>query len=137
MSIAHCRCGKTKRFRGQRRHFTCLECRQARQKEQEATAVEITCDGCGRTQCVPARQVKKCRPCDGYMCGAWGCKSDIRWKPQPPIEKLIGWHMRSGWELSGGFYSYNFEQDTVEDIAAQMRACEIRDAGLRMLRGDR
>ncbi len=53
------------------------------------------------------------------------------------MEKLIGWHLRSGWELNGGFYSYYFVQDTVEDIASQMRACEIRDAGLRMLRGDR
>jgi hypothetical protein len=36
-SIAHCRCGKTKRLRGHRRHFTCPECLAERAKEREAT----------------------------------------------------------------------------------------------------
>jgi hypothetical protein len=137
MSTVRCRCGKTKLFRGHRRRYTCGECLEVRRRGCEATAVEIACGGCGRTRRVPAKQVRKCEPCDGYMCGAYGCKSDIRWKPQPPTDRLIGWHVRSGWELDGGFHSYSFVRDTVEDIAAQMRACEIRDAGLRMLRGDR
>jgi hypothetical protein len=67
------------------------------------------------------------------MCGEYGCKQDRQWQPSRPIDKLIGWHRRTGWQLDGGFYSYHFVQDTIEDIAACWRACEIRDAGLRQL----
>jgi hypothetical protein len=64
----------------------------------------------------------------------FGCKQDPRWEPPRPIEKLVGWHLRRGWQLDGGFHSYSFERDTLEQIAAVWRACEIRDAGLRLSR---
>jgi hypothetical protein len=134
--IARCRCGKTRSFRGHRHRFTCGECRETRRLEIEATAAAITCGGCGRTRRVPAKQVRKCEPCDGYRCGLFGCKQDPHWEPSRPIDKLIGWHLTTGQELDGGFYSYHFEQDTAEDLVACWRACEIRDAGLRQLRGD-
>src|SRR5262245_25165565 len=135
-STARCRCGKTKRFRGRRRHFSCPACRAARREEREAIAVEIRCGGCGRTRRVPPGQVRKCSPCDGYMCGRSGCKRDRSWEPPRPIEKLIGWHLVTGRELDGGFYSYRLERDTIGDIAACWRACAIRDAGIRLLRGE-
>jgi hypothetical protein len=37
-SLAHCRCGKTRKIRGHRRHFTCPECLAARQAERDARA---------------------------------------------------------------------------------------------------
>jgi hypothetical protein len=66
----------------------------------------------------------------------FGCKQDLRWQPPRPIEKVVGWHVRTGLELDGGFYSFRFVQDSVEDLAACWRACEIRDAGLRQLRAE-
>jgi hypothetical protein len=39
-SLARCRCGKTKKFRGHRRRFTCPECLAARPAERDARAVE-------------------------------------------------------------------------------------------------
>ena len=128
-SIARCRCGKTKRLRGHRKRFTCPECLARRSQELAATAVEIRCGGCGRVRRVPARQVRKCEPCDGYVCASYECQRNL---PRP-IEKLIGWHVETGWPLDGGFHSYRFVRDTVEDIAACWRACEIRDAGLHQL----
>jgi hypothetical protein len=136
MSIARCRCGKTKRFRGHRRHWTCPECRERRLREREATAVEIRCGGCGRTRMVPARQVRNCEPFDGFRCGMFGCKEDRNWEPPRPIEKTVGWHVEIGLELDGGFYSYRLARDTTEHIAATWRACEIRDAALGRLRGE-
>jgi hypothetical protein len=133
-SIARCRCGKTKRLRGHRKRFTCPECLAERSRERAAMAVEIRCVGCGRVQRVPAQRVRNSEPCDGYTCGAYGrCKQDPQWEPPRPIEKMIGWHLETGWPLDGGFHSYRFVRDTVEDIAACWRACEIRDAGLRQL----
>jgi hypothetical protein len=70
------------------------------------------------------------------MCGMFGCKQDPGWEPPRPVEKLVGWHRETGRELDGGFHSYNFVQDTIEDIAGYWRAREIRGAGLRLLRGD-
>ena len=88
---------------------------------------------CGQTRRVPVKQFNKCQPCDGFMCGMFGCKQ-IPGKPEPPLQQLIGWHRRTGWELNGGFYSYSFHRDTVEDIAACWRACEIRDAAIAQAR---
>lgn len=130
--VAKCKCGKTKSFRGQRRHFTCPDCRAAREAERVATAVEIHCDVCGKTQKVTAKQIKKCEPCEGYLCGQYGCKVNHE-RPEPPLSKLIGWHLYMGWQLDGGFYSYSFREDTIEDMAAYTRACDIRDEGLRLL----
>jgi hypothetical protein len=132
-SIAQCRCGKTRRLRGHRRHFTCPECLAERARQREATAVEIRCGGCGRTRKVPAGQIRRCEPCDGYTCGPHGCKQAPRWKPPRPLEKTIGWHVLWGYPLAGGFSSYRFERDTPEHIAACWRACEIRDAALNQL----
>ncbi|SRR5208283_1046841 len=134
MSTVRCRCGKTKNVRRHGHRFTCLECSEARRKEVEATAVEIKCAGCGQTRRVRLKQFNKCQPCDGFMCGMFGCKQ-IPGKPEPPLQQLIGWHRRTGWELNGGFYSYSFHRDTVEDIAACWRACEIRDAAIAQARG--
>jgi hypothetical protein len=39
MSVARCCCGKTKRFRGNRRRFTCPDCRAGRARARAATAV--------------------------------------------------------------------------------------------------
>jgi hypothetical protein len=78
-SIARCRCGKTRRLRGHRRHFTCPDCLAKRALEREATAVEIRCGGCGRARKVAAGQVRHCEPCDGYTCGPYGCKQDPAW----------------------------------------------------------
>jgi hypothetical protein len=133
MSIARCKCGKTKRFRGQRRHFSCPECRRAREEERRATAVEVRCFACGRTSLVPAKHIRRAAPYDGVMCGQFGCKVDGR-RPEFPADKLVGWFFRRGWELHGGFSTYHFVQATPEDVAAIWRACEIRDAGLRQLR---
>jgi hypothetical protein len=126
--IARCRCGKTRAFRGHRRHFTCPECREARQKQREAQAVEIACAGCGRIHRV---QPQKLRPCAGYTCGHGRCKSNPNWEiPEPPI----GSYQQVGYEVGGGFHEWLYKPHTSETIAALWRACEIRDAGLRLLR---
>jgi hypothetical protein len=133
MSIARCRCGKTKHFRGHRRHFTCAECLHARQEERRATSVEVRCFACGHTTMVPAKQIRRAGPFDGVMCGHSGCKVEGR-QPEFPADKLVGWFFRSGQDLPGGFRTYRFVRATPEDVAAVWRACEIRDAGLRQLR---
>jgi hypothetical protein len=38
MKTAHCRCGKTKRFRGNRHRFTCPECLERNRRRARATA---------------------------------------------------------------------------------------------------
>ena len=85
------------------------------------------CAGCGRIQRVRSGKV---RPCEGYTCGYGRCKQVPEFEiPDPPI----GWYRQIEHNAAGGFSGWSYKQHTPETIAAVWRACEIRDAGLRLL----
>ncbi len=133
--LAKCMCGKTKRFRGHRRNFTCPECLAARQKQREASLVEIVCAGCGRTRKVhPGKAQRWAEQYEGFLCGWRECKHNPDFDvPEPPI----GWYVTITDLGAGGFHGWSYGQHTPESLAAVWRACEIRDAGLRLLQDRR
>lgn len=123
MTVAACRCGKTKRFRGHRHRWTCPECRASKVPK----GVDVACAGCGRTQRV---RESKARSCEGYLCGFGGCNlaPDFRIPPPPAGHvRVIEYH------AAGGFSGWRSRPETDEDRDSLARARAIRDAALRRL----
>jgi hypothetical protein len=89
VSIARCRCGKMKEFRGNRRHFQCVECRATSVRTRAATAIivrmVIPCSCPGRSYLFPERATKEERTLmeDDALFRDWkdnGCPDDYPWE---------------------------------------------------------